>query len=150
MTARKYLLLLAVAVFAACGDVCLARGMRDFGAVTSANWRFLLTALANPWLIGGIVLLVLFFCTYLTALSWADLTYVLPATAVSYILMAALGKIFLHENVTPAHWLGIALVTIGVGVVASGRAHTTPAHAATQNQGSYPNANLKPGKGSEL
>jgi len=125
LTTRKYLLLLAVAIFAACGDVCLARGMRDFGAVSSRNWRLLLTALLNPWIITGIALLILFFSSYLTALSWADLTYVLPATALSYILMAGLGKLFLHENVTPSHWLGIALITVGVGVVARGPALTT-------------------------
>ena len=128
MTARKYLILLAVAVFASCGDVCLARGMRDFGAVTASNWRSLLTALGNPWIVGGIVLLILFFASYLTALSWADLTYVLPATAISYIVMAVLGRFFLHENVTPSRWLGIALVTVGVGVVAGGPSHTTEAH----------------------
>lgn len=130
MTARKYLALLAVAVFASCGDVCLARGMRDFGAVTAANWHALLGALANPWVLGGIGLLVLFFSTYVTALSWADLTYVLPATALSYVIMAGLGKVFLHENVTPSRWLGIALITVGVGVVAAGPALTTPMHPA--------------------
>ncbi len=124
--------------------------MRDFGAVTSSNWRLLLTALANPWVICGIALLVLFFCTYLTALSWADLTYVLPATAFSYILMAALGKFLLDENVTPAHWLGIALVTIGVGVVASGPAHTTTARAATEGHGPHREVALKTGTGSEV
>jgi drug/metabolite transporter (DMT)-like permease len=128
LTTRKYLLLLAVAIFASCGDVCLARGMRDFGAVTAANWHSLLSALANPWILGGIALLVLFFSTYLTALSWADLTYVLPATALSYVIMAALGKFFLHENVTPSRWLGIALITVGVGVVAGGPSHTTARH----------------------
>ncbi|HTV66258.1 MAG TPA: DMT family transporter [Bryocella sp.] len=147
MTARKYLLLLAVAVFAACGDVCLARGMRDFGAVTGANWRLLLTAFLNPWIIGGIALLVLFFTSYLTALSWADLTYVLPATAVSYVLMAALGKLFLHENVTPSHWLGIALVTVGVGVVASGPAHTT--HPARHGHRPPQEFELRRGTGTE-
>ncbi len=102
--------------------------MRDFGAVTASNWRSLLTALGNPWIVGGIGLLILFFASYLTALSWADLTYVLPATAISYILMAALGKIFLHENVTPSRWLGVALITVGVGVVAAGPSQTTAAH----------------------
>ena len=125
MTARKYLVLLAVAVFASCGDVCLARGMRDFGVVTGANWRLLLTVLANRWIVAGIALLILFFCTYLTALSWADLTFVLPATALSYILMAGLGRLLLYENVTASHWLGIALITVGVGVVASGPSLTT-------------------------
>jgi len=129
LTTRKYLVLLAVAVFAACGDVCLARGMRDFGAVTLANWHSLFLVLANPWILVGIALLTLFFCSYLNALSWADLTYVLPATALGYILMAALGKLFLHENVTPAHWVGIALVTVGVGVVASGPSMSTPRKA---------------------
>jgi drug/metabolite transporter (DMT)-like permease len=119
LTARKYLLLLAIAVFAACGDVCLGRGMRDFGAVTSANWRLLLTALWNPWILAGISLLILFFCSYLTALSWADLTYVLPATALGYVLMALLAKILLHENVTLSRWLGIGLVTMGVGFIAT-------------------------------
>ena len=54
MTFRKYLILLAVVIFGSCGDVCLARGMRDFGAVTSGNWTRLLLALVNPWVLGGI------------------------------------------------------------------------------------------------
>jgi drug/metabolite transporter (DMT)-like permease len=120
VTVRKYLVLLAVVIFGSCGDVCLGRGMRDFGAVTSANWRQLLTVLRNPWVAGGICLLILFFCSYLTALSWADLTYVLPATALSYIFMAVLARVVLHENVTAGHWLGIGLITLGVGFVATG------------------------------
>lgn len=127
MTVRKYLILLAVTIFGSSGDVCLARGMRDFGAVTTANWRQLLTVLLNPWVVVGICLLILFFCSYLTALSWADLTYVLPATALSYVLMALLAKIFLHENVTLEHWLGVGLITVGVGFVATGPSLTVPA-----------------------
>jgi len=132
VTLRKYLILLAVTVFGACGDVCLGRGMRDFGAVTSSNWHQLLTALLDPWVIMGICLLILFFCSYLTALSWADLTYVLPATAISYVLMALLAKIFLHENVTLEHWLGIGLITVGVGFVATGPSLTVPARHARE------------------
>ncbi len=131
MTVRKYLILLAVVIFGSCGDVCLGRGMRDFGAVTSTNWRQLLTVLWNPWVVTGICLLILFFCTYLTALSWADLTYVLPATAISYIFMALLARVFLHEDVTPGHWLGIGLITLGVGFVATGPSLTV----AVQNSG---------------
>ncbi len=125
MTFRKYLILFLVAVFAACGDVCLARGMKDFGAVNAANWSRLIESLGNPWVLTGICLLILFLCSYLTALSWADLTYVLPATAISYVLMAVLGKFFLHENVTPWRWLGIALIAAGVGFVAGGPALTS-------------------------
>ena len=126
MTLRKYLILAAVSLFAACGDVCLARGMKNFGAVTATNWHQIFGFVLNPWVLTGIGLLLLFFASYLTALSWADLTYVLPATALSYVLMAFLAKLFLHEHVTLSRWLGIALVTVGVGFVASGPA-VTPA-----------------------
>ena len=129
MTVRKYLVLLAVAVFAAGGDVSLARGMKAFGAVTLDNLSGLFLAILNPWVILGILMLILFFASYLSALSWADLTYVLPATALGYVLMALLGKFFLHENVTLWRWLGIALITAGVGFVAGGPA-LTPAAAA--------------------
>ncbi len=125
MSFRRYLLLIAVAVFAASGDVCLARGMRDFGAVSLANLGGLLPALLNPWIVCGILLLIGFFATYLTALSWADLTYVLPATAISYVMMALLAQRILHEQVTTRHWIGIALVTVGVGFVAGGPTRTT-------------------------
>jgi drug/metabolite transporter (DMT)-like permease len=131
---RQYLVLIAVAVFAASGDVCLARGMRDFGAVSLANIGGLLTALLNPWIIGGILLLICFFATYLTALSWADLTYVLPATAISYVVMALLAQRILHEHVTTRHWIGIGLVTLGVGVVAAGPVKTTRAGGESQQQ----------------
>jgi drug/metabolite transporter (DMT)-like permease len=87
-----------------------------------------LNVLKDPWILGGIALLILFFCTYITALSWADLTYVLPATALSYVLMALLAKVFLHEQVTLAHWLGIGLITAGVGFVATGPSITHPDH----------------------
>jgi uncharacterized membrane protein len=122
---RRDLVLIAVAVFAASGDVCLARGMRDFGAVTLANAGGLLTALLNPWIIVGILLPICFFASYLTALSWADLTYVLPATAISYVMMALLAQQILHEHVTTRRWFGIALVTLGVGFVAVGPSRTT-------------------------
>lgn len=125
MNLRKYLVLLAVTVFASLGNVCLARGMRAFGEVTSKNWPLLLTALANPWTAVGIVLLILFFVSYLNALSWADLTYVLPATALGYILTALLAKLLLQEAVPPAHWAGIVLITVGVGFVATGPSTTT-------------------------
>jgi uncharacterized membrane protein len=129
VTFRKYMILAAVAIFASCGDVCLARGMRDFGAVTTANWQELFAFVLNPWVLTGIGLLLLFFCSYLSALSWADLTYVLPATALSYVLTALVAKLFLNEHVTVSRWLGIALITAGVGLVAGGPALTTAANA---------------------
>ena len=128
MTVRKYIVLFAVAAFAASGDVSLSRGMKVVGAVTLRSLPSLFIALLNPWVVLGIFLLIGFFVSYLTALSWADLTYVLPATAFSYILMVLLAKFFLHEQVTVWRWLGVALITIGVGFVATGPEATPGAH----------------------
>lgn len=120
MTFRKYLVLAGVAGFASAGDSMLARGMRDVGNILPPNLSAVLGALGNPWVIGGIVLLLAFFAAYMTALSWADLTYVLPATSLGYVLLALIAKFALDENVTPARWLGILLITAGVGFVAGG------------------------------
>ena len=56
----------------------------------------------------------------MNALSWADLTYVLPATSLGYVLLALVAKFLLHEQVSPMRWLGIALITGGVGFIAGG------------------------------
>ena len=106
--------------------------MREFGAVNSANWRLLFTAVINPWILTGIGFLIGFLASYVTALSWADLSYVSPATAISYVLMALLAKVFLHEHVTRSHWLGIALITLGVGFVATAPSLTVPPEQGEQ------------------
>src|ERR1035441_4354792 len=102
--------------------------MKAFGAVTLANLPTLYTELLNPWIGLGILLLIGFFVSYLPALSWADLTYVLPATSLSYILMVLLAKFLLHEHVTLWRWMGVALIVTGVGFVASGPEGTPGAH----------------------
>ncbi len=129
MTIRKYLVLLGVVLFGSLGDVALSHGMRDFvltqGSITPAQFPQLVRAVFTPWVGIAIVLLLGFMTAYMTALSWADLTYVLPATSVGYIIMALLANFFLHEDISPARWAGIVLISAGVGFVTRGPAHTT-------------------------
>jgi drug/metabolite transporter (DMT)-like permease len=120
MTLRQRFILAGVALFGSSGDVLLSRGMKQVGAISLHNFHELFSALLNPWVFCGIALLILFFVSYLTALSWADLTYVLPATATGYTIMALLAHYFLHEHVSLTRWLGILLITAGVGFVAGG------------------------------
>lgn len=120
MTFRKYLVLAGVTVFSAAGDSLLARGMKEFGNVSLHDPSSLILAILNPWVACGIILLLAFFASYMTALSFADLTYVLPATSLSYVLVALIARFGFHETVSPARWLGIALITAGVGFVAAG------------------------------
>ncbi len=120
MTFRKYLVLAGVVLFSTLGNVFLACGMKQVGEISVHNFQNLFSAMLNPWVVSGILLLICFFVSYLSALSWADLTYVLPATAIGYVLMALLGHYVLHEQVSLQRWLGILLITAGVGFVAGG------------------------------
>jgi drug/metabolite transporter (DMT)-like permease len=124
LTLRKYLVLLAVVAFGSMGDTLLARGMKDAGAIDIHHIARVFFALANPWIIFGIFCLLGFMSCYMTALSFADLTYVLPATALGYVVMALLSRFWLHEHISPERWAGIALITIGVGLVAGGPSRT--------------------------
>ena len=127
MTFRKQATLAGVVLFGACGDVALSRGMKSVGALSLSQWTQVIHAIFTPWVGAGIILLLGFFVSYLSALSFADLTYVQPATAAGYILIAVLAKFFLHENISPLRWAGIALITMGVGFVATGPAKTANA-----------------------
>lgn len=120
MTFKKYLVLLAIIFFGSAGDTLLSRGMRDVGEVHVQDLGRVVSAVANPWVAVGILFLLVFFGSYLASLSWADLTYVLPATAIGYVVLALFSRFFLHEQISLARWAGIALISAGVGFVAGG------------------------------
>ena len=128
MTLRKYLVLAGITVFGTAGDSLLARGMKEIGGISLHHLHSLLLAILNPWVALGIVLLLAFFASYMSALSWADLTYVLPATSLGYVLVALIARFGFHEAISPTRWLGIVLITAGVGFVAAGPS-VTPARA---------------------
>ena len=108
----------------------LSHGMKQTGNISLNHLPSVIFAILNPWVAGGILLLLAFFATYMTALSWADLTYVLPATSLGYVLLALVARFLLHEHVSPLRWLGIALITGGVGFIAGGPELTKHEHSA--------------------
>src|SRR5258707_5213864 len=93
--------------------------MKDLGGISLHNLSSLILAIFDPWVAGGILLLLAFFASYMSALSWADLTYVLPATSLGYVLVALAARFGFHEAISPTPWLGLALITAAVGLVAS-------------------------------
>ena len=124
MNFRKYLVLAGVTVFAVAGDSMLSHGMKQTGSISLHHLQGVIFAVLNPWVALGILFLLAFFATYTNALSWADLTYVMPATALGYVLLALVARFVLHEHISPLRWLGIVLITSGVGFVAGGPALT--------------------------
>ncbi len=141
MTFRKYLVLAGIAVFATAGDSLLARGMKELGNVNVSphNLSALLLAILNPWVAAGILLLLAFFACYMSALSWADLTYVLPATSLGYVLVALIARFGFHEEISPTRWLGIGLIAAGVGFVAAGPS-LTPGRERRNSRDNSPDA----------
>ena len=126
LTCQQYLILAFVSVSVPLGDASLSRGMTSLPAISLAHPASLVAAVFTPWIALGIALLIGYFASYLTALSWADLTYVMPATALGNVFVAFLARFWLHEPISLQRWVGIVLITLGVGFVANGPASTTP------------------------
>lgn len=87
------------------GNLFLTFGMRSEAGILS------------PWILFGVLLLALWTLARMALLSWADLTFVLPVTAIGYPLSVAVGKIFLNEQVTASRWMGTALILAGAVLV---------------------------------
>ncbi len=114
------MILAMVGLCAPLGDTCLSRGMTALPTVSLDHPGTLIAAVFTPWIAAGIALLIGFFASYLTALSWADLTFVLPTTAFGNVIVALLARFWLHEPISLQRWAGIVLITLGVGFVAHG------------------------------
>jgi len=124
ITFRRYLVLAAVFVCATIGDFFLKIGMNQVGTINRSDPFQLVRAIGNPWVVLGVLVLIGFFSSYLYALSWADLSFVMPATAFGYVLTGLLAATLLHEHVSPRRWAGIFLITLAVGFVTTGPSKT--------------------------
>jgi uncharacterized membrane protein len=115
------IIVLIAAALGGTGHVFLAKGMRPVGDLTEAPSHrvggMAMRAISNPWLIFGVVLQASFFFIYLLLLSRADVSLVLPLTAIDYIVVAVLAQYMLGEIVTPVRWAGMGLIVLGVGLL---------------------------------
>lgn len=98
------------------GNSALTKGMQQLGGIGNSPMA-LIGALFHPWVALGVALLILWTLTHMTLLSWADLSYVMPVTAISYVVTAFAARELLGENVSLARWTGILLITAGVMLV---------------------------------
>jgi len=136
----KTLVVLFVAICAQTyGDVCLTRGMKSVGEVNTLDLAELFQigievfTTTDIWL--GIVALSIFFGLYLVALSWADLSFVLPVTAFGYVLNAFLSWKLLGEHVSLVRWIGTTIICAGVAVVSRTGQRTTKPEAPEAPEG---------------
>jgi drug/metabolite transporter (DMT)-like permease len=109
---------LAVVLLNAFGNLALAWGMKHRPAV-SADPLDYIRALFDPTVAIGVGLLILWLLTRMALLSWADLSFVIPITALGYVLSAVFGHIFLGEQVSTQRWLATLLIASGIALVGS-------------------------------
>ena len=125
---KTLVMVLAMVVCANAGDLLLKRGMTQNGAVqlTGAGvaHAFRLTV-TNGTIWIGIFFLGGFMVSYMTVLSWADYSYVMPAGAFGYALLTLMAVLFLHESVSPRRWVGVVLICVGVLLVGQTKPRTT-------------------------
>ncbi len=117
----KTAILIAVIVLAdSAGDVLLTRGMKQVGEISTLRWRELLAiarkVLSNRSFLSAIFFISVTFVSFLTVLSWADLSLIFPATSLIYVVSTLGARFILGETVTLERWAGILLVCLGVAL----------------------------------
>jgi drug/metabolite transporter (DMT)-like permease len=85
-----------------------------------------ITVLFRPYVALGVGLLIVWMLSRMALLSWADLSYVLPVTAIGYVLVAIVGRVMLDEQISGRRWAGIVLIMAGVALVSGGSPQTVP------------------------
>jgi drug/metabolite transporter (DMT)-like permease len=116
-------------LFSSLGNVLLSKGMKQVGEIVDfsplALFSVFLKTFTNGSIWLGILSLLLFFVSYLLMLSWADLSYVQPASAIGYAMVALLGYLVLGESVSPTRWIGVLFICGGVALVGGTDPSTT-------------------------
>jgi bacterial/archaeal transporter family protein len=118
---KTVVLVLIAGLLGGAGHVLLAKGMKTIGDLTEAPASLVGgmvgRTLSNPWVLIGVALQAGFFFMYLTLLSRAEVSKILPMTAFDYIVVALLAQLLLAEPVTLARWTGIGFIVLGVFLV---------------------------------
>ena len=117
----SFALLAAVVLAGAAGDVCVARAMKAVGEVRSFRLAALLAtarrAAANLYLWLGALWKAAAFFSFLALLARAELSWVVPATAISFVVETIAAKYLLNEKISGSRWAGAVCICLGVALL---------------------------------
>jgi drug/metabolite transporter (DMT)-like permease len=126
---KTFLLILVIVIFSPLGNVLLSKGMKRVGSAMTWSPADLLPIFFRVFSSGfiwlGVASLLTFFVAYMVVLSWADYSFVQPASSAAYGVVALLGYLLLGETISPLRWFGIATICVGVFVVGRTPPRTT-------------------------
>lgn len=118
-------LMFFIVVFGTVGEIFVSRAMKENGEVKNfrpvALLEVILRALRVKWMWLGVGMMAVGFFSLLAVFSFANVSFVVPVTALSYVVGALGGRFFLGERVNLQRWIGILLVCAGVTLVLIGR-----------------------------
>ena len=117
LLAKTRLFTAIVIVSNALGNFFLTRGMKAYTGELSLSPVGYITAIFSPWVAAGISLLIVWLLTRMALFGWADLSYVLPVTALGYVASALMGRYFLDEQISATRWAGTLLIVAGTMIV---------------------------------
>jgi drug/metabolite transporter (DMT)-like permease len=110
-------LLLLVIGLKPLSNLFLASGMRHFPEALAGDPVLYLRVVANPFVAAGIAMQILWLLMRMALLSVADLSFVLPVTAIGYVISTLLARVFLHEQVSLMRWMGTGVIFLGTALV---------------------------------
>jgi drug/metabolite transporter (DMT)-like permease len=97
------------------------KGMSQLGGIHSFQQLFnihtIFSIVTNPYIISGMGFAVLGLLLWLGALSTLKLSYLVPLTGLSYVVVSIISWQFLKETITPVHWAGILVIAVGVFII---------------------------------
>lgn len=118
---KTWLFILIIAFADGFGDLFNAKGMKQIGAVELVSLPEMLQIgrkiLTNSWIIQGITCQTVAFLSFVSALSWADISFVRPATALTYVISLLGARFVLKEKIELVRLLGIIVVGIGISII---------------------------------
>ena len=121
---RSAVFVFLIVVAGTTGEMAVGRAMKDIGEVVrftpQAIFHVVVRALRQPWMWVGLAMMALAFFSLLLLLSWENVSFAVPVTALSYVIAAFGAKFLLGEQVSLSRWMGVIFVCIGVGLVWAG------------------------------
>ena len=126
---KTFLMILIMVVFGPIGNTMLGKGMKNVGS--AIDWtpsglpHVAVRIITSGYIWLGMFSLLTMLIAYMLILSWADYSFVQPASSAAYLVVALLGIFYLGEKITPLHWTGIGVICLGVFVVGNTPPRTT-------------------------
>ena len=118
---KTYGVLILAVLAQATGNVFLSKGMKYIGSSNPISEGGLVSitcqAVSSPMIWMGVALSIIFYILFATALSWSDLSFVLPVISFEVVLNVAFGAWLLNEGVSSKRWIGTLLIAIGIFLV---------------------------------